>query len=287
MSKLRSASAVGRILRSSRLLRPSRRFGTFGSRRLRRHLRRRRPLCRSHRRRPPPAERAHPARHARRRRPARARQHDPLGQRPAAGMDRPRAKWSAPTSTTCWASPRSSAPISAPSTPRWPPAGPAARRSAVQNRYFRVHAAPVVEQNSPPQHLIVTIRDVTDEVLQQQKLAAIHQAGIELADLTPDEVAKMSVDERIELLKSNILHCTQDVLHFDVVEIRLLDQQTRHAGAAARRGHDARGGQRELRAETTGNGVTGFVAATGKSYLCEDTSEDPLYLEGAQAPAAR
>ena len=26
--------------------------------------------------------------------------------------------------------------------------------------------------------------------------------------------------------------------------------------------------------------MTGFVAATGKSYLCEDTNEDPLYLEG-------
>jgi CheY-like chemotaxis protein len=39
--------------------------------------------------------------------------------------------------------------------------------------------------------------------------------------------------------------------------------------------------RRELRAETSGNGVTGFVAATGQSYLCEDTSEDPLYLEGA------
>ena len=25
--------------------------------------------------------------------------------------------------------------------------------------------------------------------------------------------------------------------------------------------------------------MTGFVAATGKSYLCEDTSEDRLYLE--------
>jgi CheY-like chemotaxis protein len=35
-------------------------------------------------------------------------------------------------------------------------------------------------------------------------------------------------------------------------------------------------------AATEGNGVTGFVAATGKSYLCEDTSEDPLYLEGAE-----
>jgi CheY-like chemotaxis protein len=30
------------------------------------------------------------------------------------------------------------------------------------------------------------------------------------------------------------------------------------------------------------NGVTGFVAATGKSYLCEDTTEDPLYLQGTE-----
>ena len=28
--------------------------------------------------------------------------------------------------------------------------------------------------------------------------------------------------------------------------------------------------------------MTGFVAATGKSYLCEDTTDDPLYLEGCR-----
>ena len=54
---------------------------------------------------------------------------------------------------------------------------------------------------SPPQHLIVTVRDVTNEMLQQQKLAAIHQAGIELADLTPEELSHMAVEQRIELLK--------------------------------------------------------------------------------------
>ena len=39
------------------------------------------------------------------------------------------------------------------------------------------------EGNKPPENLIVTIHDVTKEVLQQQKLAAIHQAGQELSDL--------------------------------------------------------------------------------------------------------
>ncbi|MEX2091631.1 MAG: response regulator [Pirellulales bacterium] len=150
------------------------------------------------------------------------------------------------------------------------------------HRYFRVHAIPVIENGDPPQHLIVTIRDVTADVLQQQKLNAIHQAGIELADLTPDEVANMSIDERIELLKGNILHCTQDVLQYSVVEIRMLDQNTGILEPVLAVGMTAEASQRELRSSITGNGVTGFVAATGKSYLCEDTQEDPLYLEGAQ-----
>ena len=50
-------------------------------------------------------------------------------------------------------------------------------------------------------NLIVTIRDVTAEVLQQQKLAAIHQAGVELADLTPAELSDMTVEQRIDLLE--------------------------------------------------------------------------------------
>ncbi len=150
-----------------------------------------------------------------------------------------------------------------------------------QNRYMRVHAAPVLSDDATPSQLVVTIREVTDEILQQQKLNAIHQAGIELADLTPDEVAEMTVDERIQLLKENILHCTQDVLQYDVVEIRMLDQQTGILEPVLAVGMTDAAAGRQLFAKTTGNGVTGFVAATGQSYLCEDTSEDPLYLEGA------
>ncbi|MGA2032615.1 MAG: response regulator [Thermoguttaceae bacterium] len=149
------------------------------------------------------------------------------------------------------------------------------------NRFFHVHAAPVIEAEGPPRHLIVTIRDVTHEVQQQQKLAAIHQAGMELADLTPEELFHMPVKERIELLKSNILHFTRDLLHFEVVEIRLLDQKTNRLEPLLAVGMEAEAAQRLLYALPQNNGVTGFVAATGKSYLCEDTGEDPLYLEGA------
>lgn len=154
-------------------------------------------------------------------------------------------------------------------------------RSA-DNHFFHVHAAPVAEPGTPPQHLIITVHDVTKEMLQQQKLAAIHQAGMELADLTPDELAHMTVEERIELLKSNILHYTKDLLQFDVVEIRLLDQQTGKLEPLLAVGMEQIAADRVLYAKPQDNGVTGFVAATGKSYLCEDTTEDPLYLEGCK-----
>jgi CheY-like chemotaxis protein len=149
------------------------------------------------------------------------------------------------------------------------------------NRYYHVHAAPVREVGTLPRHLIVTVRDVTNEVHQQQKMAAIHQAGMELADLAPSEIAHMAVNDRIELLKSNILHFTRDLLRFDVVEVRLLDQKTNRLDPLLSLGMDPEAAGRELYALPQNNGVTGFVAATGKSYLCEDTTEDPLYLQGA------
>ncbi len=154
-------------------------------------------------------------------------------------------------------------------------------RSA-DNRYYQVHAAPVMEGNHSPHHLIVTVRDVTTEMLQQQKLAAIHQAGVELADLMPSEVSVMTVEERIELLKKNILHYTKDLLHFDVVEIRLLDGHTGKLEPLLAVGIIPEAAERDLFARLQNNGVTGFVAATGKSYLCEDTTADPLYLEGCK-----
>ena len=151
-----------------------------------------------------------------------------------------------------------------------------------ENKYYHVHAVPVREEGSLPRHLIVTVRDVTGEMLQQQKLASIHRAGMELADLTPDELFHMTVTERIELLKANILHHTQDLLNFNVVEIRLLDTKTGCLEPLLSLGMEEEAADRKLYAQPQNNGVTGFVAATGKSYLCEDTTEDPLYLIGSQ-----
>ena len=151
-----------------------------------------------------------------------------------------------------------------------------------EKSYFEVHAKPIHEkQNESPPYLIVIVRDVSGEVLQRQKLNAIYQAGLELGDLSPQEILEMSVSDRIELLKSKILHYTKDLLEFETVEIRLVDKRTKRLEPLLAVGMQPAAANRLLFAEPQGNGVTGFVAATGKSYLCEDTANDPLYLPGA------
>ena len=147
------------------------------------------------------------------------------------------------------------------------------------NRYFQIHACPLDDNTISPQ-LIVTISDVTNEILQQQKLEAIHQAGRDLADLRPSEVVMMEVDERIELLKENIRHYLRDLLHFDVIEIRLLEQSTGHLVPLLSVGIDQAASDRQLFAHPRGNGVTGYVAANGKAYVCHDVENDPLFIPG-------
>jgi two-component system, sensor histidine kinase SagS len=155
-----------------------------------------------------------------------------------------------------------------------------------EKTYYEVQARPVAPQGvESPNLLLVTVRDISAEVLQRQKLNAIYQAGLELGDLSLEDILQMSVDERIDLLKSKILHYTQDLLRFETVEIRLLDKSNKQLEPLLEVGMDPGAASRLLRADPQGNGVTGFVAATGKSYLCEDTTTDPLYLPGA--PGAR
>jgi two-component system, sensor histidine kinase SagS len=148
------------------------------------------------------------------------------------------------------------------------------------DRYLELHVTPMTNPGAAT-HLIVLTRDVTAEVNQQQKLDALHKAGAELASLSPSQLADMCPEERIELLKQDIRRLTHDLLHYDVIEIRLLDRQTGRLEPLLEEGMTPEAAHRALYAEPQGNGVTGFVAATGKSYLCGDTANDPLYLQGA------
>lgn len=157
----------------------------------------------------------------------------------------------------------------------------ATRVHSAGNRYLQMHITPLHDTAGVATRLLCVAHDVTSELQQEQKLDALHKAGRELAALSPEQIAEMSVEERVEVLKVNIRRLTHDLLHYDVIEIRLLDPQTGRLEPLLEEGMTPEAVQRVLYARAEGNGVTGYVAATGKSYLCQDTAADPHYLPGA------
>ncbi|MGH7227127.1 MAG: GAF domain-containing protein, partial [Gemmataceae bacterium] len=162
-----------------------------------------------------------------------------------------------------------------------PPPTITTRLRCRSDRTIDLHITPISESDSPEQLLLALGRDVTALVRQQQKLDALHKAGRELAALSADQLADMSVAERIELLKLNIRRFTRDLLHYEVIEIRLLDPRTNRLEPLMQEGMTPLAANRLLLASPEGQGVTGHVAAGGKSYLCPDTTADPLYLPGS------
>ena len=155
-------------------------------------------------------------------------------------------------------------------------------RATIQfgEEYFSLYVTPILNEKGDCHQMVATLRDATQEIIQKQKFEALHRAGAELTDLRPEEIYQMGFSERIELLIDNIHHYTKDLLNFDVVEIRVLNAETLELKPLLSVGMDSGITSKALYAKKEGNGVTGFVAATGKSYLCEDTTEDELYLDG-------
>ncbi|APZ93734.1 response regulator [Fuerstiella marisgermanici] len=127
----------------------------------------------------------------------------------------------------------------------------------------------------------IVVRDVSEEILENQKREALYLAGIELGDLSPEEITEMPHEDRTELLKEKILEYSQDILGFETIEIRVLNPVTNELVPLLEVGMQDEAVQRKLYAVAEDNGVTGYVAATRKSHLCRDTKADPLYITGA------
>ena len=134
-----------------------------------------------------------------------------------------------------------------------------------------------------PSAFALVARSYDDEY--HAKLDTLYRAGLELAALPSDKLASLSSEERINLLKANILKQARELLHYDLVDIRLINPATGAIESLLSEGMDPTSLGLKLQPQTTNNGLTGYVAATGRTYYCPDVDKDPLYIRGA--PTAR
>ncbi|MBI1831726.1 MAG: response regulator [Planctomycetes bacterium] len=145
------------------------------------------------------------------------------------------------------------------------------------DQFLELRLAPILDSSGKVQQIIALCHDISGEYHNQQKLDALHQASRALTCLQSD----LQAEDRIEVLKHNIRTLTHNLLHYDVIEIRLLDPATMVLKPLLAEGMTPEAAARVLYAKTEGNGVTGYVAATGQTYVCNDTANDPHYIEGS------
>jgi transcriptional regulator with GAF, ATPase, and Fis domain len=141
-------------------------------------------------------------------------------------------------------------------------------------------ASPVINPASQVVQVVAVIWDATGTRRLQQKIDAIDRAGRELVRLEPESLSKLNVGQRLKLLEEKIIGFTKELMQFDHFAIRLLDRQSKKLELVISAGLPTDALNIDLFAETEGNGISGYVAASGRSYICPDVERDPRYVAG-------
>jgi two-component system, sensor histidine kinase SagS len=154
---------------------------------------------------------------------------------------------------------------------------------AANGMSFEMLVSPASGSHTAPLRIesaVGVLWDVTAGRKVEEKIEAIDSAGAELLRFDPEAIASMNVGDRLRLLERKIVQAVRDILHFDQFEVRLLDRKTNRLELVISSGIPPLGIGEFLRSSIEGDGISGFVAATGQPYLCPDVSRDPRYRPG-------
>jgi len=145
---------------------------------------------------------------------------------------------------------------------------------------YEATLSPVLDANGKLTQVAVVIRDVTTSRKLQQRLQSVERAGQHLVRLDAEQFAGLDVPQRVAKIEEQIASYAHNLMNFERFSIRLLDRETGQLNVAMAQGMDDCVWHREMTASTEGQGICGYVATTGRSYICRDTSTDPHYLPG-------
>ncbi len=165
------------------------------------------------------------------------------------------------------------------------PAHHRARRvslTAGDDQYFEVTITPMVGRDEEIAQVTAVVWDVTNSRRLQKKIDAIDLAGRELVRLDAEATSGMNADERVQLLEQKIIRYMHDLLQYDNFAVLLLDKKSNRLEMVLQHGMSEQTRDFDIFASPENNGISGYVASTGRSYICHDTSKDPRYLKGLE-----
>lgn len=148
------------------------------------------------------------------------------------------------------------------------------------DNYYEMIVSPIIEDDSAVHQVVAVVWDASSGRRLQQKIDAIDNAGRELCRIEAERISKMSVSERLKVLEEKTIKYANDLMHFDHFCVRLLNRKDNKLELVIAVGLPEEAKEVDLYAQPAGNGISGYVAATGRSYICHDVEKDPRYVIG-------
>ena len=145
---------------------------------------------------------------------------------------------------------------------------------------FEVAVSPVVDPAGRLHQMAAVVRDVTAAMRVQQRLKPVDEAGQQLVGLNPGQYLELDTPQRAAKIEEQIVSHARSLMNFERFSIRLLDPKTGLLNVAMAQGMSECIWDREITVASEGQGICGYAAAMGRSYLCADTTKDPRYLQG-------
>mgnify|MGYP002848900067 CR=1 FL=1 len=121
---------------------------------------------------------------------------------------------------------------------------------------------------------------VDAEMAHQHRLADIDRIGLMMMHVDRTAITEMSVADRLSMLEKRIIEDVKREMKFDHFEIRLRAPASDRLELVISESLSPMRVGETISVSETGNGISGFVAATGKSYICSDVRNEPRYSEG-------
>lgn len=150
-------------------------------------------------------------------------------------------------------------------------------------------AAADPEDSRPGDHCLVlrqlaaVVRDVSVRRRLQLKLDAINRAGQELMHIDTESVKQLHAAERLGMLERRVIKYAKELLHFDHFAVRMVNPGTRSLDLVMSSGLPESAKRVRLRVGRENNGISGLVAATGQSVICNNVGNDPRYVQGLES----
>lgn len=130
------------------------------------------------------------------------------------------------------------------------------------------------------ERVVGVLHNITARQRVLDRMEATDAAGSELLALDAHIVNPLNVAERLKLIEGRVVQSMERLFGAREFEVRLLDRKTQKLELVTSRGIEPLPPGRFLYSSPEGNGISGHVASIGESYLCRDTSSDPLVLPG-------